>query len=52
LHTEQDLQLEVPEEIIITWKTVYTALYILQLAETILQASAAPPPFFAKAGTD
>jgi len=41
LQTKKDLQLEVPEEIIITWKIVYTALNALKPAETILQAWAA-----------
>jgi len=45
LLTKKDLQLEVPEEIIITWKTVYTALNALKPAETILQSWAAPPLF-------
>ena len=48
LQTKKDLQLEVPEEIIITWKTAYTALNALKPAETILQASAARPPFSQK----
>jgi len=42
------LWLEVPDKIIITWKTVYTALNALKPAETILQGSAAPPPFSKK----
>jgi len=48
LQTKKDLRLEVPDEIIITWKTVYTALNALKPAETILQASAAPPSFSQK----
>jgi len=45
LQTKKDLQLEVPDKIMIIWKTVYTALNALKPTETILQASAAPPPF-------
>jgi len=52
LQTKKDLHLEVPDEIIITWKTAYTALNALKPAETILQASATPSFVLAKAGTD
>jgi len=48
LKTKKDLQLEVPEENISTWKTVYIALNALKPTETILQVAAAPPPFLQK----
>jgi len=48
LQMKKDLRFEVPDEIIITWKTVYSGLNALKPAETVLQASAAPPPFSQK----
>jgi len=48
LQTEKDLQLKIPKNIIITWKTVHTALNTLTPAETNLQAAAAPPPLSQK----